>query len=101
MPASDHQSDVWILKTDMNGDTLWTKTYGGDGNDYCTCIRQISDGGYIIVGFLNPEDTMDILLAKVDPAGEPVWTGIIGESYFLEFARCIRQMEDGYVIAGH
>ena len=22
--------DIWLLRTDSNGDTLWTRTYGGD-----------------------------------------------------------------------
>ncbi|MES2140879.1 MAG: T9SS type A sorting domain-containing protein [Bacteroidota bacterium] len=42
--------DMWILKLDSNGDTLWTRKYGGADNEHCYSTRQTSDGGYIAVG---------------------------------------------------
>jgi hypothetical protein len=48
-------SDIWILKTDEAGDTLWTKTYGEIGNNYCTSIQQTTDLGYVITGTRNTE----------------------------------------------
>jgi hypothetical protein len=32
-------------------DTLWTRTYGGAGNDVGNSILQTSDGGYIVAGY--------------------------------------------------
>jgi len=43
-------TDFLIIRTDADGDTLWTKTIGGDYGEYATDIRQTSDGGYIVVG---------------------------------------------------
>src|SRR6266478_2537796 len=40
--------DVYVVKTNSSGDTLWTKTYGGTNNDVGYSIRQTTDGGYII-----------------------------------------------------
>ena len=42
--------DVYLVKTDPNGDTLWTRTYGGDGWDYGYSVQQTSDGRYIVAG---------------------------------------------------
>jgi hypothetical protein len=42
--------DVYFIKTNANGDTLWTKTYGGIDYDAGRAVQQTTDGGYIIAG---------------------------------------------------
>ncbi|MDI6839658.1 MAG: hypothetical protein QMD71_02190 [bacterium] len=42
--------DIWLIKTDTGGDTLWTRTFGGPYSDEGRLIKQTADGGYIIVG---------------------------------------------------
>ena len=42
--------DVYLIKTNASGDTLWTRTYGGPGDDLGQSVRQTSDGGYIVAG---------------------------------------------------
>ncbi len=43
-------TDIYLIRTDANGDTLWTKTVGGDQYERSYCVKQTSDGGYIIAG---------------------------------------------------
>jgi len=40
--------DIWLIKTDENGDTLWTKTFGGIGDDITSNVVQTIDKGYAI-----------------------------------------------------
>lgn len=63
--------DLWLLKTDKNGDTLWTRTYGGTGWDWGECVQQTSDGGYIVVGTTVSFSVgwSDIYLLKTDSLG--------------------------------
>jgi hypothetical protein len=41
-------SDIYLIKADAQGDTMWSKTYGGMYADKGLSVRQTRDGGYII-----------------------------------------------------
>ena len=45
------ENDVWLLKTDSLGDTIWTKTYGGVEEDGGRAIQKTLDDGFIIAGY--------------------------------------------------
>jgi hypothetical protein len=61
--------DVYLIKTDSNGDTLWTKTYGGSGDDFGNSVAQTGDGGCIITGytFSYGAGDGDVYLIKLGP----------------------------------
>ena len=43
--------DVYLIKTNQSGDTLWTRTYGGSTNDEeGYIVQQTLDGGFILSG---------------------------------------------------
>jgi hypothetical protein len=48
--AAASDDDIYVLRLDADGDTLWTATYGGPESDFGLSIQQTSDGGYIIAG---------------------------------------------------
>ena len=64
-------ADILIVKTDANGDTLWTRTYGGIGDDGASFVKQTSDGGYIIAGSTRSfgSGLNDAFLIKIDSIG--------------------------------
>ncbi len=67
--SSDGKQDIYIVKTDSAGDTLWTNTYGGAGNDYGYSIKQTSDGGFIIAGSTDSfgAGSFDVYLIRLKP----------------------------------
>jgi len=94
--------DAYIIKTDANGDTLWTKTYGGIGNDYGQYIQQTTDGGYVLGGYTNSfgNGSYDAFLIKVNANGDTLFTKTFGGTGDDE-ANTVLQTSDGaYILAG-
>jgi len=74
-------SDAYVIRIDMNGDTLWTKTYGGNLSDNGKSIIEVSNGGYLIIGDTNSFVTnflSDIYLIKIDEDGNTLWEKTYG-----------------------
>jgi hypothetical protein len=96
-------SDVYLIKTDVNGNKIWEKTYGGSGIDYGESVQQTSDGGFIIAGrtSLDPESQdEDVYLIKTDENGSLMWEKHFGGAN-IDRGHSVRQTADGgYIIAG-
>ncbi len=74
-------SDVYLLKVDADGDTLWTRTYGGADSDWADAVCETADGCYGAGGTTGSfNSTRDIYLLKTDPAGALVWQYRYGSS---------------------
>ncbi len=94
--------DFYLVRTDREGDTLWTKTYGGSEVDRGNDVRQTTDGGFIITGFTYSygAGAGDVYLVKTDQAGDTLWTRTFGGDNF-DSGYSVRQTSDGgYIIVG-
>ncbi len=99
--AGDH--DVWLIKTDANGDTLWTKTYGCSHSDNGYSVYQTSDGEYIITGgtWSFSAGQADVYLIKTDSNGDAQWTKTYGGTGSeIGYSVC-QTIDEGYIIAGY
>ncbi|MFA5300733.1 MAG: T9SS type A sorting domain-containing protein [Lutibacter sp.] len=96
--------DVYLVKTNVNGDTLWTKTYGGPNSDAGNAVQQTTDGGFIIAGSTSSFGVTveNVYLIKTDVNGDAMWTRTFGGSGFdYDEAYSVQQTTDGgYIIVG-
>jgi hypothetical protein len=95
--------NVYLVKTNANGDTLWTKSYGGNNQDFAQAIQQTTDGGYIIAGYSNSFSAGgddDVYLLKTDANGNLSWSKTYG-GFYGDAAFAVKQTTDGgYILAG-
>jgi len=95
--------DVYLIKTDINGDTLWTKTYGGIDDDVGYSVAVTPDGGFIVAGDTESEGAgfSDVYLIKTDSLGDIMWSKTYGGSH-NDGAYCVENTQDnGFIITGY
>lgn len=93
------EGDLLLVKFDSSGDTIWTKTLGGNSSDAGECVIQTSDGGLVVSGWTRSfgPGFEDFLLAKFDSSGNHLWTRTL-EGSFDGGGRCVIQASDGGLV---
>lgn len=75
--------DVYVVRTDAQGELQWAHSYGGPGDEAIGGIANTSDGGIVVAGssasWASP-DSLEPYLLKIDAAGDPVWSRTYGSS---------------------
>jgi hypothetical protein len=92
--------DVFVIKTDTSGDTLWTRAFGGPSLDYGYDVCETNDGAYVIAGYTMSfgAGDEDVYLLKLDSDGDVLWTRTYGGAG-LDEARSVCFTSDGYIVA--
>jgi hypothetical protein len=75
-------SDIYMARLNQNGDTLWTKTIGGVGQDVANSIINVEDSMFIVGGqYFNQDSLLSKgFLMKINQNGQVVWMNEIGDN---------------------
>jgi len=94
---------VFLIRANMNGDTLFTHIYGsGTGEDLGVGLTQSADGGFVISGKTSTNATgfVDVMLLKTDPAGNLQWVKSFGRGGWEEGESITVAHDGNYLVCG-
>ena len=98
------ESDLWLLKFNVEAELEWTKTYGGSGDDRGHSLIQMNDGGFMLLGYSQSEDGLgsnnegqhDNWVLRVDAQGVFMWERSFG--YCSSLAALLRNHSSHFSI---
>ncbi len=98
------EKDIYLVKTDQNGDVIWTRTFDSGfewANEWAESVVEAEDGGFVFTGVYTGDFlSKDVLLMKVDSNGDSLWARLFGEGN-SDYGHCVRSTDDGgYIIVG-
>jgi hypothetical protein len=102
--SSANGIEMYVIKTDKDGDTLWTRIMGGKYTDIALSAKE-TDGGYIICGEINMMSNTDLksnaILIKLDKDGTTVWEKEYGGEANDGFQAILVTKDKGFIAAGY
>jgi PKD repeat protein len=102
-------SEMWVVKTDVNGDLQWQRPAGGSSSEIPYAIRQLPDSNVVVCGYTLSNDgdvsgnhgSGDAWLAKLTAQGELLWQRCYGGPQ-ADAATTVQLLADGnLLVAGY
>ena len=74
--STDHSPDIYVIKTDSEGNEIWEETYGENESDYGNCGKFLNDGNIAILGSSEngTDKKLDLYFIKISESGEIINT---------------------------
>jgi outer membrane protein assembly factor BamB len=95
-------TDAYVVRTDADGNEVWSQTYGTEYNEYIFAARELPDRGFVLAGTTFSDSTADFaaLLIRIDSDGTEVWTELYDNDYD-DVALDVDVLDDGgFILAG-
>src|SRR5438309_862821 len=103
---------LWLsaVRAQMPFQVAWQRTFGGTNTDQLTCLRQTTDGGYVLAGpaYSKPSGNKastnygdyDGWVVKLDAAGNKMWDADFGGTNTENLSSIEQTSDGGYIVAG-
>jgi hypothetical protein len=98
----DGDLDVYLIRTDVDGQEIWSRIYDEGFIEHAYGLDAALDGSYVIVGDIRPSvlDSFNVYLLKVGRNGEFIWSSQFGTSGLEQGFDVKATTDGGYIIAG-
>jgi hypothetical protein len=102
-PEAGGKVDVYIVKLNNKGDVRWEREIGGKTHSGSQGVKQLEDGGYIVVGTTkNNENGIDnVFLLELDPEGNTRWMKTFGGKHIAYGNAVVSPRPGLYVFTGY
>jgi uncharacterized repeat protein (TIGR01451 family) len=79
--GSDQDKDVYVVRTDIDGDLIWEKEFDEGFTEFGYDIKAVGNGTLIIAGEIREtsDPDFDALLLLIEADGDKVWSTIVGD----------------------
>ncbi len=96
-------SDLYLVKANAQGDSMWAKTFGGSEQDFGYSVLETPDGGFIAVGFTESSGSGmgDMYIIRTDASGDSIWTRTFGGSADDRALKIKPANDSGFIITGY
>ena len=97
-----NNTQAYLVKIKSNGDTLWTKKFGGTNADVCYEVHQTTDGGFVLAGYTTViTGDKDFYLIKTDSDGNKEWEKAYGTSTDDDCNSVALCADGGFLLGGY
>lgn len=94
-------NDVYLVKTDISGNQVWDKIFGGTQDDYAYSVLQTGDGGFLLTGSsFSYGNSSDILMIKTDSNGNLIWQKTHGGLSSDGAMNAAHTSDNGFILTG-
>ncbi len=95
--------DIYVVKIDDSGDTIWTRTYGGLGDDLSFAVIETFDSGFVIAGVTDSYGvgSEDFYIIKINSDGDTIWTRCYDGSDKDLAASIVQTADSGFAVVGY
>jgi hypothetical protein len=96
------QYDIFAVRVDAVGDTLWTRTYGGTGFDQADGVCEVTGSGFLLAGYTTSfgAGSYDVYVICITNAGDTLWTRTYGTSGSDFGYAILPTANSGFALAG-
>jgi hypothetical protein len=99
------EGDVWLIRTDTDGNVLWNVTFGGSANDCPNDIIECIDGGFAVIGTTESYSPQlyngKAWVLRTNSSGHVLWNHTYGTSDYDMGRSIIERSGGGFAITGY
>ncbi len=94
--------DIILLKTDYNGNLIWSKTFGGPKNDIGISVFENIPGQYVLAGTTESfgAGESDVIVILTNSSGDSVYCNVVGGKKPEWIKSYVKTSDNGFVLAG-